>query len=58
MKKKKEAERKIKIENLTNCMNCMKFLTCREPFKENVVDCGHNFIEAPQKEQIVVVKLT
>jgi hypothetical protein len=58
MKKDEDANRKIKMENLTNCMNCLKFLRCPEPFKENMVDCGHHFLEVPQKGQIVVVKLT
>lgn len=52
-----ELERKLKIENLTSCMNCRKFVTCKEPFKENVVDCSHHFVEEPQERQVVVVRL-
>ena len=49
-------ERKLRIENLTRCMNCSVFVTCAEPFKENVADCDH-FLELPDSEQVVVVKL-
>jgi hypothetical protein len=47
---------KLKIENLTRCMNCSAFVTCREPFKEDVVDCDH-FVEIPDKEQVIVICL-
>ena len=52
-----ELQRKLKIENLTKCMNCRTFMSCKEPFKENVVDCGHHFLEEAESEQVVVVKL-
>ena len=49
-------QRKLKIENLTRCMNCSVFVTCKESFKENVVDCDH-FSEIPTQKQVLVVKL-
>jgi hypothetical protein len=52
-----ELQKKLKIENLTNCMNCRRFVRCKVPFKEDVVDCGHHFLEEPQSKQVVVVKL-
>jgi hypothetical protein len=52
----KEIERKLRIENLTRCMNCAAFVTCKECEKENVVDCDH-FVEILEKEQVVVVRL-
>jgi hypothetical protein len=51
-----EVDRKLRIENLTRCMNCSGFVTCREPFKEDVVDCDH-FSELPDEKQVVVVGL-
>jgi hypothetical protein len=47
-------QRKLKIENLTRCMNCSVFVTCKEPFKEDIVDCSH-FQELPDEKQVVVV---
>jgi hypothetical protein len=52
----KELQRKLKIENLTGCMNCSVFVTCKEPFKEDIVDCNH-FSELPDEKQVVVVGL-
>lgn len=54
----KELDRKLKIENIERCMNCSVFVSCEEPFKENVVDCSHHFQELPESEQLVVIKLT
>jgi hypothetical protein len=50
-------ERKVRIENLTRCMNCLSFTTCSEPFKENMVDCGEKFVELPVDKQVVVISL-
>ena len=58
MEESRELSRKLKIENLEKCMNCLIFVTCREPFKEDLVDCGHHLLEEPESEQIVVVKLS
>ena len=52
----KGLQRKLKIENLTRCMNCSVFMACREPLKEDVVDCDH-FVEIPDKEQVIVIGL-
>lgn len=51
-----EIERKLRIENLTRCMNCSAFVTCKECEKENVVDCDH-FVEIADEEQIVIISL-
>ena len=40
----KTIERKMKIENLERCMNCLGFENCKEKMKEDVVDC-ENFEE-------------
>lgn len=52
----KELERKLKIENLTRCMNCFAFVTCKEPYKENVADCDH-FVEIQSRKQVIVIGL-
>jgi hypothetical protein len=52
----KGLQRKLKIENVTRCFNCSVFVTCEEPFKEDVVDCDH-FVEITEVRQVVVVKL-
>lgn len=49
-------EKKLKIENLTRCCSCKLFQKCKEPFKEDIVDCDH-FSELPENEQIVIVRL-
>jgi hypothetical protein len=49
-------QRKLKIENLTRCFNCSMFVTCEEPFKEDIVDCDH-FSEIPTQKQVIVAKL-
>lgn len=50
--------RKLKIENWTRCMNCNSavFTKCKEPFKEDIVDCSH-FVELAEHDQVVVIKL-
>jgi hypothetical protein len=53
----KETSRKLKIENLTRCMNCLAFVTCKEHFKEDVVDCDHLAEVLPQN-QVVVMKMS
>jgi len=30
---------KLKRENLERCLNCTKFEQCKEPVKENIIDC-------------------
>ncbi len=50
-------ERKLRIENLVRCMNCLSFTTCSEPFKENMADCGEKFLEMPADEQVSVIPL-
>jgi hypothetical protein len=52
----KKVERKMKIENLARCMNCLGFENCKEKMKEDIVECGH-FEELPDDEQVVVVSL-
>jgi hypothetical protein len=52
----KKVERKMKIENLERCMNCLGFEICKERMKEDVVDCDH-FEELSDNEQVVVVNL-
>jgi hypothetical protein len=52
----KKIERKMKIENLTICMNCVGFVNCKEEMKEDIVDCDH-FEELLDDEQVVVVNL-
>lgn len=51
-----EVERKLRIENLTRCMNCSAFVTCKESYKENVIDCDH-FVEIGEEKQVVVIRL-
>ena len=57
MKVSTDVERKLKIENLTACMNCKRFVRCKEPHKEDIVDCSHHFDEEPSERQVVVVNL-
>lgn len=52
----REFDRKLKIENLTRCMNCSRFVTCEETFKENVLEC-ERVREIPAQKQVVVVEL-
>ena len=52
-----ELDRKLRIENMTRCMNCEAFVTCKECEKENVVDCDH-FREIAVRKQVVTVSLT
>ena len=52
----KSVRRKIKIENLTRCMNCLTFVTCVEPLKENVVECDH-YSEVQSEKQVIVIPL-
>jgi hypothetical protein len=47
-------ERKLRIENLTRCMNCEAFVTCGECEKENVVECDHYKEIAPRKQVLVI----
>jgi hypothetical protein len=54
---KKDFMRKLKIENLTRCLNCSRFPRCGESFKENVVEC-ERVRELPTEKQVVVVKLS
>lgn len=57
MKKSKELERKLKIENLEKgCLNCQAFVSCRMCRKESIIDCDH-FVELPEDQQVVVVNL-
>lgn len=50
--------RKIKIENLTRCCNCLNFKNskCKKALKEELVDCA-DFIELPSEEQVIVISL-
>ena len=57
IKLKLDLERKLRIENLTRCMNCEAFVTCGECEKENVVECSH-YREIPPRKQVVVVGLS
>lgn len=51
-------EKKLRIENLTRCCSCALFQkNCKEPFKENIVECDH-FSELPENEQFVIVRLS
>ena len=52
----KSVRRKIKIENLTRYMNCLAFVTCVEPLKEDVVECGQ-YSEVSKDKQIIVISL-
>lgn len=51
-----KVERKMKIENLERCMNCVGFEDCKEKMKEDIVDCDH-FEELDEEDQVVVVNL-
>jgi hypothetical protein len=31
-----DVERKLKIENLTRCVNCLRFVACSEPRKKTL----------------------
>lgn len=48
--------RKLKIENLERCMNCLGFVACKEEKKEDVVDCTR-FREEPIERQKVAANL-
>ena len=48
--------RKLKILNLNRCMNCSKFIDCKESQKEEISDCP-SFDELPDNEAVVVVEL-
>jgi hypothetical protein len=52
----KDVERKLKIENLTRCMNCLAFVACCELRKEDIVDC-QNFKEIGLENQVTLVNL-
>jgi hypothetical protein len=53
---KEETTRKLKIENLTRCMNCSGFVACCELRKEDIVDC-QNFKEVGLENQVTLVNL-
>jgi hypothetical protein len=52
----KRVDKKLKIENLTRCMNCNRFVTCSEKEKENIVDCLR-YREVGRGNQVVAVRL-
>jgi hypothetical protein len=54
---KEETRRKLRIENLTRCMNCLAFSVCNEERKDEVVCCEH-YREIKAESQVVVVLLT
>jgi hypothetical protein len=54
---KNNLERKLRIENLTRCMNCEAFVTCKECEKENLAECDH-YREIAARKQVVLVSLT
>jgi hypothetical protein len=51
-----EVDKKLRIENLTRCLNCSVFVTCKEPYKENAAECDH-FEEIQSQKQVVVIGL-
>jgi hypothetical protein len=51
---KEETRRKLRIENLTRCMNCLAFSVCTEKGKENIVCCRH-YREIGVESQVVAV---
>ncbi len=51
-----EIERKLRVENLTRCMNCAGFVACEECEKENMADCDH-FVEIGEEKRVVVIRL-
>jgi hypothetical protein len=53
----KETDRKLRMENLTRCMNCLTFSVCNEERKEDVVCCAH-YREVEAESQVVVMLLT
>ena len=50
-----DVDRKLRIENLTRCMNCLAFVTCVECNKENVVECDHYREIVPRKQVLVML---
>ncbi|NLE04461.1 MAG: hypothetical protein GX638_06640 [Crenarchaeota archaeon] len=57
IKMNEKLERKVRIENVNRCLNCISFVTCSESFKENIADCGEKFVELPLDKQVLVVSL-
>jgi hypothetical protein len=52
----KDVERKLKIENLTRCINCLAFVVCCESRKEDIADCVR-FKEVGLGNQVTVFNL-
>jgi hypothetical protein len=49
-------EKKLKILNLTRCLNCSLFISCLEQLKEDIAEC-ERFDELPDKMQVIITKL-
>ena len=57
IKMKIDLDEKLRLENLTRCINCSRFVSCEEHRKETLVDCWL-FLEIPPRKQIVILSVT